>query len=115
MPCVVRTLEIEKGRKKEKSLITCPCVGVSSKHQRVNLCYYASGSDGVLKDTRFMLVQAECPYVQFVAAARVISTEKFIVGVTNRRERDMSQVSNGKIKWVPRARSLLSYVFEVRC
>ena len=39
--------------------------------------------DGVLKDTRFILVQAECPYVQFVATARVISTKKFVVGVTN--------------------------------
>ena len=29
-----------------------------------------------------MLVWAEYPYIQFVAAARVISTEKFIVGVT---------------------------------
>ena len=28
-----------------------------------------------LGDTRFILVQAECPYVQFVAAARVTSTE----------------------------------------
>ena len=35
------------------------------------------------KDTRFILVWVECPYVQFMAAARVISTEKFIVGVTN--------------------------------
>ena len=69
----------------------------------------------MLKDTRFILVLAECPYVQFVAAARVISTEKFVVGVTNGRERDRSQVSDGKIKWVPRARSLLSYVFDVRC
>jgi len=48
-----------------------------------------------------MLVQAECPYVQFVAAARVTSTEKFIVGVTNGRERDRSQVSGGKNEWVP--------------
>ena len=29
-----------------------------------------------LEDTRFILVQTECPYVQFVAVARVISTEK---------------------------------------
>ena len=65
-----------------------PTVGVLSKHQRVNLCYYASDPDGVLKDTRFILVRAECPYVQFVAIARVISTEKFVVGVTNRRERE---------------------------
>jgi len=33
-----------------------------------------------------------------MAAARVISTEKFIVGVTNGRERDMSQVSDGKVE-----------------
>ena len=35
----------------------------------------------MLKDTRFILVRAECPYVQFAAAARVISTERFVVGV----------------------------------
>ena len=55
--------------------------------------YCAFGTDGVLKDTRFILVRAECPYVQSAAAAaaaRVISTERFVVGVTNRRERDMS-------------------------
>ena len=39
------------------------------------------GPDGVLKDTRFILVRAEHPYVQFAAAARVISTERFVVGV----------------------------------
>ena len=33
------------------------------------------GPDGVLKDTKFILVRAECPYVQS-AATRVISTEK---------------------------------------
>ena len=61
--------------------------------------YYALDPDGVLKDTRFILVWAEYPYVQFVAAAHVISTEKFVVGVTNGRERDMSQVSDGKVEW----------------
>ena len=30
----------------------------------------------MLKDTRFILVRAECPYVQPAAAARVISTKK---------------------------------------
>ena len=45
--------------------------------------YCALDPDGMLKDTRFILVQAECPYVQFVAAAHVISTERFEVGVTN--------------------------------
>ena len=68
------------------------------------------GPDGVLKDTRFILVRAECPYVQFVATARVIYTEKFIIGVTNGRERDNFQVSDGKVEWMPRARLLLSYV-----
>ena len=48
------------------------------------------------KDTRFILVRAECPYVQFVAAVHVIRTEKFVVGVTNGRERNRSQVSDGK-------------------
>ena len=60
--------------------------------------YCAFGLDGVLKDTRFILVQAECPYIQFVAAAHVISTERFIVGVTNGRESDRSQVFNGKVE-----------------
>ena len=35
-----------------------------------------------------------------MAAARIISTEKFIVGVTNGRERHRYQVSDGKIEWV---------------
>ena len=48
-----------------------------------------------------------------MAAARVISTEKFIVEVTNGRERDGSQVSDVKVEWVQRAWSLFSYVFEV--
>ena len=72
--------------------------------------YCALGPDDVLKDTRFILVRAECPYVQFAAAARVISTERFIVGVTNGREREKSQVSDGKVEWVLRVWSLLSYV-----
>ena len=102
-------------RTRKGPLPGAPTVSVSSKHQWINLCYCASDPDGVLKDTRFILVQAECPYVQFVAAARVISTEKFIVGVTNGRERDRSQVSGGKNEWVPRARLQLSYVLEIRC
>ena len=64
---------------------------------------------------RFILVRAECPYVQFIAVARVINTEEFVVWVTTGRERDGSQVSGGKNEWVPRAGSLLGYVFEVRC
>ena len=64
----------------------------------------------MLKDIRFILVRAECPYIQF-AATRVISTRKrFIVGGTNGRERDMSQVSDGKVKKMPRARWLLGCV-----
>ena len=57
----------------------------------------------MLKDTRFILVQAECPYVQFAAATRVISTERFIVGGKNCRERDRSQVSDGKVERMLRA------------
>ena len=68
------------------------------------------GLDGVLKDTRFILVREECPYVQFMAVAHVISTENFIVGVTNGRERDRSQVSDGKVKRMLRAWLLLSCV-----
>jgi len=64
----------------------------------------------VLKDTRFILVRAECPYVHFAAAAQVISTERFVVGGTNGRERDRSQVSDGKVERVLRARLLFSCV-----
>ena len=64
----------------------------------------------MLKDTRFILVRAECPYVQFIAAARVICIERFIVGVTNGRERDMSQVSDGKAERALRVWLLLSCV-----
>ena len=63
-----------------------------------------------LEDMRFILVRAECPYIQFAAAAHMISTERFVVGGTNGRERDMSQVSDGKVKQVLRAWMLLSYV-----
>ena len=49
-------------------------VGVSNKHRQVNLYLCALGSDGALKDTRFILVRAECPYVQSIVA-RVISIE----------------------------------------
>ena len=66
------------------------------------------GPDGVLKDTRFILVRAECPYVQFAAVARVISIERFVVGGTNGRERDRSQVSDVRVERMPRARLLLS-------
>ena len=72
--------------------------------------YYALDPDGVLKDTRFILVRTEYPYVQFAAAARVISTERFIVGVTNGRERVRSQDSDGKVERALRAWLLLSYV-----
>ena len=57
----------------------------------------------------FILVRAECPYVQF-AAACIISTERFVVGVTNGRERDGSQVSDGKVERALRAWLLLSCV-----
>ena len=95
---------------RKRPLPSTPTVDVSSKHQRVNLCYYALGPDGVLKDTRFILARVECPYLQFVAAARVINTEKFIVGLTNGRERDRSRVSDAKVKWALRAWLLLSRV-----
>ena len=64
----------------------------------------------MLKDTRFILVQAEYPYVQFMAVARVISTERFVVEVTNGRDRDRSQVSDGKVERALRAWLLLSCV-----
>ena len=48
------------------------------------------------------------------AAARVISTKKrFVVGGTNGRERDRSQVSDGKVKRAPRAWLLLGYMLCV--
>ena len=64
----------------------------------------------MLKDTRFILVRAESPYIQSATAARVINTKRFIVGGTNGREGNMSQVSDGKVERVLRARLLLSYV-----
>ena len=80
-----------------------PTVGVSNKHRLVNLYLCALGPDGVLKDIMFILIQAECLYVQSAAAVHVINTERFIVGGTNGRERDLSQVSDGKVERVPRA------------
>ena len=44
----------------------------------------------MLKDTRFILVWAECPYVQSAAAARVISTE-------NVRSRGTKQSREGNV------------------
>ena len=58
-------------------------VGVSSKQQRVNLYYCASSSDGVLKRHKVYTGSGRMSLLQFVAAARIISTEKFVVGVTN--------------------------------
>ena len=55
-------------------MIKIHVVGVSNKHRLVNLYLCALGPDGALKDTGFILVWAECPYVQSVAA-HVISTE----------------------------------------
>ena len=52
-------------------------VSVSNKHQQVNLYGCTLGPDGALKDIRFILVWAECPYVQSVAA-RVVSTENVL-------------------------------------
>ena len=34
---------------RKRPLLGMPTVGVLSKHQRINLCYCASGLDGVLK------------------------------------------------------------------
>ena len=45
-----------------------------------------------------------------MAAARVISTKKFVVGITNGQEKEMSQVSDGKVERTLRAWLLLSYV-----
>ena len=64
----------------------------------------------MLRDTRFIIVRAKYPYVQFAVAAHVISIERFVIGGTNGRERDRSQVSDGKVEWVLRARLLLSCV-----
>ena len=61
----------------------------------------------MIKYTRFILVRAECPYVQF-AVAYIISTKRFVVGGTNSRDRDRSQVSDGKVERALRARLLLS-------
>ena len=58
----------------QRPLPGAPTVGVLNKHRLVNLYLCALGPNGALKDTRFILVRAECPYVQFIAAL-VISTE----------------------------------------
>ena len=55
----------------------------------------------------FILVRTEYPYVQITAAARVISTKRFVVDGTNSRERGRSQVSDGKVENAPRAWLLL--------
>ena len=52
----------------------------------------------MLKDIMFILVRIEYPYVQSATATRVINTERFVVGGTNGRERDRSQVSDGKVE-----------------
>ena len=44
----------------------------------------------MLKDIRFILVRTECPYVQFAAVARVISTEKV-------RSRGYKRVREGQV------------------
>ena len=73
------------------------------------------GPDGALKGTRFILVWAECPYVQSVSAY-VISTEKrFIVGGVNDPERDGSQVSDGMVERVAESLGRCSAVCEVLC
>ena len=61
------------------------------------------GPNGALKDIRFILVQAECPFVQSVAAYVISIEKRFVAGGTNDRERDMSQVSDGRVKRKPRA------------
>ena len=60
----------------------------------------------------FILVRAECPFVQFATAAYIISSERFIVEGTNSRERDKSQVSDGKVERTLRARLLLDCVLS---
>ena len=45
-----------------------------------------------------------------MVTAHVICTKKFIVGGTNWRERDGTQVSDGKVEWMQSAWLLLYYV-----
>ena len=72
--------------------------------------------DGALNDTRFILVRAECPYVQFAVACVINAKKGFVVGGINVRERDWSQVSDGKVERMPRARLLFGYVLcDVLC
>ena len=86
-----------------------PCVGVSD-HRLVNLYLRVWPRWCARRTQGFIMVRAECPYVQFAAAARVISTKRFVVGGTNNQERDRSQVSDGKVERVLRAWMLLSCV-----
>ena len=69
----------------------------------------------MLKDTRFILVRTECPYIQSAAIAHVINTERFVVGGTNDRERDRSQVSDGMVERVAESLGRCSIVCEVLC
>ena len=68
---VIHGFDMSSGGKRK---VLNDIVGVSNKHQQVNLYLCALGPDGVLKDTIFILVRAECPYIQSIAA-RVISTK----------------------------------------
>ena len=94
---------------RKKPLPGAPIVSVSSKHQRVNLYLLRVGPGWCAKRHK-VYTGSDRMSLRPVAAARVISTERFVVGGTNDRERDRSQVSDGKVERMPRARLLLGCV-----
>ena len=91
-----------------------PTVGVSSKHQRVNLYLLRVGPGWCAKRHKVYTGSGRMTLRLVCCAACVISTERFIVGGTNGRERDRSQVSDGKVERIPRAWLLLSCVLCVK-
>ena len=58
----------------KRSLPGAPTVGVS-RQSTSKFVFVCLARMVCLEDTRFILVRAESPYVQFVAAARVTGTE----------------------------------------
>ena len=82
-------------------------VGVSNKHQLVNLYllrvrsrWYAKGHKIYTSSDRMSLLSVCCCSCYY-------HRKRFVVGGINGRERDMSQVSDGAVERMPRARLLL--------
>ena len=85
-------------------------VGVSSKHQLVNLYYYALGLDVVLKRHKVCTGSGRMFLRPVRGCCSCYLHWKVHSRGTNGRERDRFQVSDGKVERVLRAWMLLSYV-----